>query len=81
MFAPSREDRKPSVDMAQVVGTSDILFVCLDTLRYDVAVQEESIRRHTCAEPVWFVAEMSGAGKFYISITSCDVCGISALSV
>ena len=28
--------------MAQVVGTSDILFVCLDTLRYDVAVQEEA---------------------------------------
>ena len=28
--------------MMQVVGASDILFVCLDTLRYDVAVQEEA---------------------------------------
>lgn len=42
LLAPSRESRKPSVDMTQVVGTSDILFVCLDTLRYDVAVQEEA---------------------------------------
>lgn len=41
LFAPSRERRKPSVDMTKVVGNSDILFVCLDTLRYDVAVQEE----------------------------------------
>ena len=30
------------VDMNQVVGTMDILMVCLDTLRYDVAVQEEA---------------------------------------
>lgn len=30
------------VDMNQVVGTIDILMVCLDTLRYDVAVQEEA---------------------------------------
>lgn len=40
-FIPSGEKRKPTVDMKQVVGTSDILFICLDTLRYDVAVQEE----------------------------------------
>ncbi len=30
-----------SVDMGQVVGTHDILFVCLDSLRYDVAWQEQ----------------------------------------
>ncbi|MDE7204103.1 MAG: STM4013/SEN3800 family hydrolase [Lachnospiraceae bacterium] len=42
LFTPSRKNQKSSVDMTQVVGTSDILFVCLDTLRYDVAVQEEA---------------------------------------
>lgn len=31
-----------SVDMHQIVGKMDILFICLDTLRYDVAVQEEA---------------------------------------
>lgn len=31
-----------SVDMNQIVGTSDILFICLDTLRYDVAADEEA---------------------------------------
>ena len=41
-FTPSRKYQKSSVDMAQVVGSLDILFVCLDTLRYDVAVQEEA---------------------------------------
>ena len=30
------------MDMNQVVGRDDILFVCLDTLRYDAAVQEEA---------------------------------------
>lgn len=34
-------DQRTSVDMNQVVGKMDILFICLDTLRYDVAVQEE----------------------------------------
>ena len=29
-----------SVNMNEVVGNNDILFVCLDTLRYDVASQE-----------------------------------------
>lgn len=42
LFASSRKVQEASVDMTQVVGTSDILFVCLDTLRYDVAVQEEA---------------------------------------
>ncbi|MDO4330023.1 MAG: STM4013/SEN3800 family hydrolase [Lachnospiraceae bacterium] len=43
LFAASQQGRRtPSVDMNQVVGTHDILFVCLDTLRYDVAVQEEA---------------------------------------
>ena len=29
------------LDMNQVAGSHDILFICLDTLRYDAAVQEE----------------------------------------
>lgn len=29
------------IDMNQIVGTHDILFVCIDSLRYDVARQEE----------------------------------------
>lgn len=32
---------RTSVDMARIVGSHDILFICLDTLRYDAAVQEE----------------------------------------
>ena len=42
IFSSGRQRRKPSVDMNQVVGRDDILFVCLDTLRYDAAVQEEA---------------------------------------
>ncbi len=41
LFLSGKERKKPSVDMNRVVGSCDILFVCLDTLRYDVAVQEE----------------------------------------
>ena len=41
VFLSGKERKKPSVDMNRVVGSCDILFVCLDTLRYDVAVQEE----------------------------------------
>lgn len=41
LLASAQERRRPSVDMNQVVGVSDILFICLDTLRYDAAVQEE----------------------------------------
>ena len=33
-----------SIDMNQVVGRQDILFICLDALRYDVAAQEEAAR-------------------------------------
>lgn len=32
----------PKVDMNEVVGTCDILFLCLDTLRFDVAEEEEA---------------------------------------
>lgn len=32
---------KMSVNMNEIVGKCDILFICLDTLRYDVAKQEE----------------------------------------
>ncbi len=41
LLSSSREKRKPSVDMNQVVGRLDILLICLDTLRYDVAAEEE----------------------------------------
>ncbi len=34
-----------AVDMGQIIGSHDILFVCLDALRYDVAVQEEAAAR------------------------------------
>ena len=42
LFSSPGEKKAPSVDMNQVVGTQDILFVCLDTLRYDAAVEEEA---------------------------------------
>ena len=42
LFSSSRGQRQPSVDMNQVVGKTDILLVCLDTLRYDVAAKEEA---------------------------------------
>lgn len=40
-FQSSMDQNKCSVDMTQVVGKCDILFVCLDTLRYDAAIEEE----------------------------------------
>lgn len=36
------EEAVYEIDMNKVVGALDILFICLDTLRYDVAVQEEA---------------------------------------
>lgn len=33
---------KMSVNMNEIVGNCDILFVCLDTLRYDIAIQEQN---------------------------------------
>lgn len=33
-------DRASDIDMNHIVGTHDILFLCLDTLRYDVAAEE-----------------------------------------
>ena len=41
MFSSGGKQKKSSVDMDQIVGSTDILFICLDTLRYDVAVTEE----------------------------------------
>ena len=41
LFLSARGQGVPSVDMRQVVGVKDILFLCLDTLRYDAAMQEE----------------------------------------
>ena len=58
------------VDMNQIVGTHHILFVCIDSLRYDVALEEWQ----NGGTPVWAVEEMSGGGQFYISIPSGDVC-------
>ncbi len=42
LFSSSGKKEKLSVDMGQVVGACDILFVCLDTLRYDAAMWEEA---------------------------------------
>ena len=41
-FSSGKKQKKPSVDMNRIVGEMDILFVCLDTLRYDVAAEEEA---------------------------------------
>lgn len=41
MLAAAQKGREASVDMNEVVGNADILFICLDTLRYDAAVQEQ----------------------------------------
>ena len=41
-FRAGMDDKQSSVDMTKVVGNCDILFICLDTLRYDAAVAEES---------------------------------------
>ena len=40
-FKSSMGQKENTVDMMQVVGKCDILFVCLDTLRYDAAIEEE----------------------------------------
>ena len=48
MLMSSRAAQKSSVDMAQVVGTSDILFVCLDTLRYDVQCRRKQTAARRC---------------------------------
>lgn len=40
-FRASMDGRECSVDMTRVVGSCDILFICLDTLRYDAAIAEE----------------------------------------
>ncbi len=42
MLAAAQKQKKPSVNMNQIVGSQDILLICLDTLRYDAAIQEES---------------------------------------
>lgn len=40
LFASVEKREEPSVDMNRIVGAMDILFICLDTLRYDAAVGE-----------------------------------------
>ncbi len=37
-----QDKNESNINMNEVVGTHDILFICLDTLRYDVAVDEEA---------------------------------------
>lgn len=37
----SHKKSKSDIDMNQIIGRYDVLFVCLDTLRYDVAKEEE----------------------------------------
>ena len=67
-----------SVNMNEIVGHTDILFLCIDTLRYDVASAEEA----SGGTPVlnqygpWLACQ----GQLYISVPSRHVCGISALS-
>lgn len=41
LFSRKMNKKETSVDMNQIVGSKDILFICLDTLRYDIAVREE----------------------------------------
>ena len=44
IFAAGKEKRREQkVFMDQVVGKQDILFVCLDTLRFDAALEEERL--------------------------------------
>ncbi|MGL4346080.1 MAG: STM4013/SEN3800 family hydrolase [Cellulosilyticaceae bacterium] len=40
--------KRQTMDMNEIVGDYDILFVCLDTLRYDVAIEEEREGRTPC---------------------------------
>lgn len=41
LLSSSAQRKGTSIDMGRVVGFMDILLICLDTLRYDVAVREE----------------------------------------
>ncbi len=41
LFSSLAKRKEPSIDMNRIVGSMDILLICLDTLRYDVAVLEE----------------------------------------
>ncbi len=41
LFSSSARRGEPRIDMGKIVGAIDILFICLDTLRYDAAVWGE----------------------------------------
>lgn len=43
LFSHSMGQRAASIDMNQIVGSHDILMICLDTLRYDAAAEEEAL--------------------------------------
>lgn len=40
-FSEAPQDNPDHINMNAIVGSHDILFVCLDTLRYDIAIQEQ----------------------------------------
>ena len=42
LFGRTLNAMQPDVDMNKIAGSHDILFICLDTLRYDVAAEEEA---------------------------------------
>ena len=56
--------KQPVVDMQQIVGSHDLLFVCLDTLRYDVAKAEEEAGRTPVLSQFGPWEKRQAAGKF-----------------
>lgn len=76
-FRAGMDEKECSVDMNRVAGSCDILFICLDTLRYDAATAEEK-RRHTCIKQVRRLGEAAGTGEFHLSFSSCDFCRVSS---
>lgn len=43
LFSHAMSEGRTSIDMNQIVGSHDILMICLDTLRYDAAQMEEEL--------------------------------------
>lgn len=78
LFGRTLNAMQPDVDMNKIAGSHDILFICLDTLRYDVAAEEEA-RYDAGTEPVWPLGEMPGSRQFHLSLPPRHVRRISAL--
>lgn len=75
------QTQNPDLDMNQVVGTHDILMLCFDTLRYDVSKEEEAAGRTPVLNShggEW--GKKTCAGKFYLPVSFCHLCRISAFS-